>query len=190
MDAPKAPPDWMVAHNRLALAYEKESDRAVGLLATSFLAEQCKAALQRHFVDDMRLSKRLFSGYGPLASFSACIDGLFGLGHIARIVHHDLHVVRAVRNDFAHHADLIDFSSDEIRKQCDRLRLVITLRVCEPSTDARAKFLLSIALCLALIWREAGSVQRPAVPPDPRITPGDTQGAPEESSPQTASVHP
>ena len=171
MDAPKAPTDWMTAHNRLASAYEKESDRAVALLATAFLDEQCKAALVRHFVDDLKLSAKLFSGYGPVASFSARVDMLLALGHIAEMVHRDLHVIRKVRNEFAHHADLIDFKDAAIRKQCDRLSVVTTLKVCDATTDARAKFLLTTAFCVALIMRQALGVQRPVVPADPALVP-------------------
>lgn len=48
------------------------------------------------------IDKKLICANGPLSSFSARIDILMGFGFISRDVYKDLHLVRKIRNRFAH----------------------------------------------------------------------------------------
>jgi DNA-binding MltR family transcriptional regulator len=49
-----------------------------------------------------RLRKSIFTGYGPLSTFSARIDVAFSLGIFEEAVFKRLHAVRALRNSLAH----------------------------------------------------------------------------------------
>lgn len=60
------------------------------------------------------LQNKLFKHYGPFASFSAKIDVAYTMGQISKAVHHDLNVIRDVRNKFAHSAIHLHFGSSEI----------------------------------------------------------------------------
>ncbi|WP_144574327.1 DUF4145 domain-containing protein [Agrobacterium sp. DE0009] len=60
---------------------------------------------------------KMFSGYGPLATFSAKIDMCYGLGILDRTMMEKLHHMRAVRNAFAHSDDIIDFAHQSFKSK-------------------------------------------------------------------------
>jgi DNA-binding MltR family transcriptional regulator len=68
-----------------------------------------------------KLSKRkkdkLFTGYGPFASFSVKIDVAHAMQIITDDMRRNLHAIRAVRNKFAHPKDYHNFHSDEVISQ-------------------------------------------------------------------------
>ncbi|MCF3628642.1 MltR family transcriptional regulator [Thalassospiraceae bacterium LMO-SO8] len=63
-----------------------------------------------------RLREKLFTGYGPLGSFSAKIDIAYALGAIPAWLQRDLHIVRDIRNEFAHSKEWMHFDHEEIKK--------------------------------------------------------------------------
>jgi hypothetical protein len=63
-----------------------------------------------------RMRKKLFETYGPFASFSVKIDVAYALDLIPESLKRDLHVIREVRNAFAHTTKLVHFHSDEMRE--------------------------------------------------------------------------
>lgn len=74
--------------------------------------------------------QRLFEGNGPLATLSAKIDLARLLGLVTETIRSDLHIIRDIRNEFAHqiahkteHTKL-SFSSPHIRDKCMALRCV------------------------------------------------------------------
>ena len=73
--------------------YEGESDRAVVLLASSYLDEILERLLSKRLVPCKR-TRALFSGYAPLATFSARIDIAFAVGIIPDHLARDLHIIR------------------------------------------------------------------------------------------------
>ena len=58
-------------------AYEKESDRSVAILASSYLEKYLEEYIAKKLVDDKAVAK-LFEGFGPLSTFSAKIEFAFG----------------------------------------------------------------------------------------------------------------
>ena len=100
--------------------YEGESDRAVVLLASSYLDAILERLLSKCLVPCKR-TKALFSGYAPLATFSARIDIAFAVGVIPNHLARDLHIIRKLRNLCAHKADKLEFSSEEIKDLCNNL---------------------------------------------------------------------
>src|SRR5580693_432415 len=67
--------------------------------------------------------KLLDGGFGPLATFSARIDVSYSLGWIGPESHHDLHVLRKVRSEFAHAHMPVTFSDTKVEALCEKLRL-------------------------------------------------------------------
>ena len=65
--------------------------------------------------------KRLFRPEGPLGSFSARIDLAYALGLIGKKAARDLHLIRKIRNDFAHDPKTIMFDDDRVAKRCSEL---------------------------------------------------------------------
>jgi hypothetical protein len=74
--------------------------------------------LKSVLVQDDKLLKVLFEGYGPLATFSARIDLAYGLGYIAPLQRRDLHLIRKIRNIFAHRTGEVTFDDDDISSRC------------------------------------------------------------------------
>ena len=100
--------------------YEGESDRSVVILASSYIDSYLENFLAKRLVSHKR-TKALFTGYAPLATFSAKIDISYAVGIIPEHLLKDLHQIRKIRNLFAHKADKLDFSSDEITHLCDQI---------------------------------------------------------------------
>lgn len=62
-----------------------------------------------------RLREKLFRGYGPLSSFSAKIDMAYALDLIPDVLRRDLHVIREIRNSFAHATSPQHFDTEELQ---------------------------------------------------------------------------
>lgn len=104
----------------------KESDRGCAIFGAAILHDDLGRLLREFFRKDPRSVKQvidpLFEAYRPLASFQARIDLAYSLALIRRSTFDKLHVVRKLRNEFAHESGLIDFDDERCR---DRLRLLI-----------------------------------------------------------------
>ena len=84
------------------------------------LTTQLDDALERRIRYSMpqlsnTMRDKLFSGYGPFATFNVRIDVAYAMGYINADAHHDFHVMRAIRNRFAHPRGLVHFESNKIR---------------------------------------------------------------------------
>ena len=80
-----------------------ETDRGKFIVAGSFLDEELELVLRKHMRELPKdLESELFTGYGPLGSFSGKIKLAFALKIIDEAVYRDLLVIKALRNHFAH----------------------------------------------------------------------------------------
>lgn len=147
-----------------------ESDRGCALMAAAFLDDALRGLLEKSFVDDARSSKRILEGGGtaPLATLSAKIDMAYLMGLIDRRVRQDIHLIRKIRNDFAHSGQPMQFSEPSIRSRCSALSLVGP--VLDPSSP-RARFTSAVMGCLANVHASTGRTARPTptnvpMPPD------------------------
>lgn len=96
-----------------------ETDRGAALMAAGYLDEWLKRLLEKYFVDAKAVANRALEG--PLQTFAARIDMAFLTGLLPRNVHTDLHVIKRIRNKFAHHAGLLDFNTEDIARECRKL---------------------------------------------------------------------
>jgi DNA-binding MltR family transcriptional regulator len=99
-----------------------ETDRGCALVAAAYLDEQLASLLRGFFIDDTKLAGKLIEGNGPLGSFSARIDLSHSLGLIPKLAVRDLHLIRKIRNDFAHIAAPLTFDDPAIASRCAQLR--------------------------------------------------------------------
>src|SRR5206468_5368147 len=90
-----------VADFRFSLS--NETDRGAALVCAAFLEEDLKALLERYFTDVPKVVSRLLDQSGPLATFSAKIDLSFVSGLISEEMYRALHLLRRIRNSFAHY---------------------------------------------------------------------------------------
>ena len=137
-------------HNRYFI---KESDRAVGVLAPAYLDEVLTRAIRAKLLPTTSTANLVSSDRGPLASFASKIDLARSLGLIEEITWKNLHVLRKIRNDFAHDVDLHDFSHDTIIDKCRNLIFPADQKIAD-GKDARRAF----TTCVWLISWELSKV--------------------------------
>lgn len=102
----------------LLITLGESSHAAYALVSASWLEDDLVARIaQRMPGISNRLRDRLFdSKYAPLSSFAAKIDLAFALGLISQAMCRDLHVVREIRNAFAHARERKHFRSAGMKK--------------------------------------------------------------------------
>jgi hypothetical protein len=96
-----------------------ETDRAAVVLAAARVDFTLKDILQNSLVSSPAQSDDLFGRGGPIASFSAKIDLAHRLGLIDNTFAKALHLLRRMRNDFAHQPG---GSTLQMSPNSDRLR--------------------------------------------------------------------
>jgi len=99
-------------HNRHLLT---ESDRAAGVLAPAFLDDLLGQLLRVKLNESTSTASLLAPDRGALGTFSAKIDMTHSMGLIDSTTWNDLHIIRKIRNRFAHEIDIHDFSDDSVR---------------------------------------------------------------------------
>jgi DNA-binding MltR family transcriptional regulator len=105
-----------VADFRFAL--NEETDRGCALMAGAFLDQELERLLEAKFVDDAAVFKRLVRADGPIGTFSSRIDLAYLLGLIGKRAQQDLHLIRKVRNEFAHKPQPTTFTADAVAARC------------------------------------------------------------------------
>jgi hypothetical protein len=116
---------------------ETQTDRGASIVGAAWVEEELKAAIQSFLEQDKKASDRLFGRSGPLSSFSAKIDLSRLLSIVSPVIASDLHIVREIRNEFAH--SVLDrnsmapaFSAPHITDKCLALRCVAHEKLSEP----------------------------------------------------------
>jgi DNA-binding MltR family transcriptional regulator len=98
--------------------FKGSSDRAAAIVGTSYLDEILATMIKAYIVDDKpNKDKELFEGNGPLSTFSSRIDISFRFGLISRDEQSLLHLIRKIRNDFAHKLSEASFDNSTIRSR-------------------------------------------------------------------------
>ncbi len=100
-----------------------ETDRGCTLMAAAFLDEELENLIKAHLVDSKKAIKSVFDNSGALGTFSSRIDISFLLGLIPKNIYDDLHILRKIRNDFAHNSAPITFSEPEISQRINALQV-------------------------------------------------------------------
>ena len=149
-----------------------ESDRACAVLAGAYLDVLLEELLAASFVETFN-AKELLEQSAPLGSFSSRIHAAHAMGLISATSSRDLHLVRRIRNEFAHHIHGIDFASPSVRSRCGEFTCVIekldeipTLREEYPQ-DPRAVFNLAVGLLSFLLRSKIEAARRPRPTGDP-----------------------
>src|SRR5690349_7348581 len=101
-------------YNQFQESYSKESDRSVAILAATYLEHCLEEYLRLRLVDDPSV-RDLFTGFAPIATFSAKIDISFAVGLLPLHIREDLRRIKKIRNLFAHELDSLTFDAEPIR---------------------------------------------------------------------------
>src|SRR5690348_13100633 len=90
-------------HDLLHQEFSKETDRAAVIVAASMLDELLRTILVARLVPVSSATDELFDGANaPVGTFSARIEMAYRVGLVSVKFARDLHLVRKIRNDFAH----------------------------------------------------------------------------------------
>ena len=146
---PATDPD-IALKKQLALIEELEgqSDRAAAIVGAAWIEESLTIAIEDALAKDAKAWHRLFGPNGPLDSFSAKIDLGKLLDLMTDSIRSDLHIVRDIRNEFAHHIvhkktlEKLSFDSMHIRDKCFALNCIAAESLAKP----RMKFIRACAV--------------------------------------------
>ena len=135
----------------------QESDRGSVLMAAAFIEDKLGYLLESYFVENEKICKQLLKSNGALATFSSKIDLAFLLGLIPKNIFDDLHLLRKIRNEFAHTASKISFETASIK---DRTKALSALSKEMLRDDTKAYFMRSMTSILTAINMKMESFER------------------------------
>jgi len=146
--------------------FEKESDRACVILAVAMLDQALEALLKARLVPTSSSKDGLLEGaYAPISTFSARIDLAHRIGLISTKFCRDLHIIRDIRNDFAHDIRGCTFHNDAVRnrvhafvrssgivERCSEIRRTFM-------EEARGDFQMTVSWMLFSLWNLTDRIQ-------------------------------
>lgn len=102
--------------------FKKESDRASVILSVAMLDRALETCLKASLVPIGSSEDDLLEGiYAPISTFSARIDLAHRIGLISAKFCRDLHIIRKIRNEFAHNISGCDFDNSAVRSRITEL---------------------------------------------------------------------
>jgi hypothetical protein len=100
---------------------DQQGDRTAAIMAGGYLEDFLAMSVKKLLVDDAKVIDDFFAGMGPLSSFSAKID----MAYLLRLVDDEnrkrMHIIRRIRNDFAHDLSPLTFKSKRVADRCRAL---------------------------------------------------------------------
>lgn len=126
---------------------ESQTDRGAAIIGAAWIEEELSAAIESFVEKDKSAWNRLFGKSGPLSSFAAKIDLARLLGMVSNVVASDLHIIRTVRNEFAHsildkNQSILSFNTPHIKDKC----LAIVSVEHEEHREPRTAFIRACAI--------------------------------------------
>jgi hypothetical protein len=115
----KARPD-MGEVEEILRAIQTDSPRAAAMIAGSMIDDILKGAIKFRMPTKLTADEEdeMFSGTGPLSTFSSRIAMAYALNVIGRKTRHDLLLLKEIRNAFAHTLRHLTFDTPELEKRC------------------------------------------------------------------------
>lgn len=102
--------------------FSKESDRAAIILVASMFDNALDSLLRNHLIPVSTSEDELFDGPNPpFGTFSAKINIAHRLGLISTNFTRDLHLIRKIRNDFAHNIHGCSLDQPEVGQRISQL---------------------------------------------------------------------
>lgn len=96
-------------------------DRAAAITAAAVLDDMLSVLLESYFVLSSKTTSELLKNH--LSEFSARIDLCYCIGLISEAEEKDLHIIRRIRNSFAHSRLKVSFEHAGTRDRCRSLNL-------------------------------------------------------------------
>ena len=100
----------------------QETDRGCALACASYLESDLGELLKADLIDDKKVIEELLqSPQAPLSSFNPRIEASYAIGKVGASARRDLHLIRRIRNLFAHQSIEISFDDVTIASRCREL---------------------------------------------------------------------
>jgi DNA-binding MltR family transcriptional regulator len=131
---------------RLIQEFQQKSDRAVAILGTTYLNTHLARLLECFLIEDEKVRNMLLEEENPLGTFEARIKAAFGFGLISRTEYHDLVLIWHIRNRFIRDMGEGNFSEEDIRNLCKRLKIPDEVILQEEDPSARRLFVFGTAI--------------------------------------------
>jgi hypothetical protein len=161
VEAPEDHPEELIDfwHRVLQKELEHGTDRSFVIVVATLLDQAVEALLRSHLVHVPTAEDPLFEGaYAPLQSFSAKIDLGYRLGLTSPRTCKAMHLVRRIRNDFAHEIAGCAFDSASVRSRTTAL--VKALPIAERSkarsffpAGPKGDFAVTVSYLLWSLWK-------------------------------------
>jgi DNA-binding MltR family transcriptional regulator len=150
--------------------FRSESDRACAILAAAALDESLRRLLQKYLVPAPGRTDALLDGANaPLSSFSAKIDAAFRLGLVSEQFARDLHLIRKIRNDFAHDLEKSTFSdaavADRVKELVKESPLLAGMREEDRPKTTRMQYAMWASWMLSVLSERLESARALGQPP-------------------------
>ena len=145
-------------------SFNAESDRGAAVLAGSY-AENSLGMFLESFIVDPAPSERLFGSNGSLSTFSQRIDFAQAFGHLSKQMCAELHLIRKIRNHFAHHPKASSFSESPVREWATSFTAAREVKFASGDSfkldDPRIAYLMTIGMLMVLMNQKLHGVSNP-----------------------------
>ncbi len=101
-----------------------ETDRGIVILLTAELDMLLGKILEKALLPKSGCTEDILGSGYSLGNFSARIELVYRLGFISEITAHDLHIIRKIRNCFAHGSHKVNLDSEEPKKLIEKAQLI------------------------------------------------------------------
>lgn len=108
---------------------EGSPDRIAAIVSAAFVDDRLAAALKARLHNDKKITEKMFDFAGPLGTFSARINLAFLIGMFSKDAVRDLHIIRDVRNEFAHKLKTKSFEAQRVRDLIKNIHIVKKERI-------------------------------------------------------------
>jgi len=116
----KFKPEFLIDLNQWLEFFQElscESDRAAAILSAAWIDHLLEKRLTLLFCKGNRKERtKLFEAGGAFATLASKIDAAFCIGWLDPDVHHDLQVIREIRNEFAHQIHGLSMGGTEFKE--------------------------------------------------------------------------
>jgi len=138
---------------RLHLELNSENDRSIAIVAGALIDDALKETIKARLLPAAKKERCVLTGgNSPIGSFSSRIDLCYQLGLISELMQRDLHIIRKLRNDFAHNAFDLSFENDSVKSRIKNLDDVTKYKEGDPEArsncgppGAKHDFIFSIS---------------------------------------------
>jgi mannitol operon repressor len=134
--------------------FNNESDRGAVLSSTAYIDTLLAATLRAFLVENASADSLLKRA---LRSFAPRIDACHAMGILSDDELHDCHVLRDVRNKFAHHPKM-SFADVKVAELCGKLKL-ITAPPASPPPNSRMRFQSSAINLISKLLKRPKAVE-------------------------------